>query len=189
MKKLFKLLSLPLFAVFATSEIEASSTHSSLTIGSRYYSWDYWRGRFNYCSRFYLLQRNKRSNNYIYLKKLRLCLYLIYQVESYEFKCFFFINPFFKHYAVGGRLRHHRSRSHNSRPLRRAAIKANVGLERSLRALGVTPRDQWAERAQSSIPPPVTVHSHAPWSRHARSRPRAVSLPVLHARSGGLVEL
>ena len=95
MKKLFKLLSLPLFAVFATSEIEASSTHSSLTIGSRYYSWDYWRGRFNYCSRFYLLQRNKRSNNYIYLKKLRLCLYLIYQVESYEFKCFFFINPFF----------------------------------------------------------------------------------------------
>ena len=34
MKKLFKLLSLPLFAVFATAEIEASSTHSSLTIGS-----------------------------------------------------------------------------------------------------------------------------------------------------------
>ena len=34
MKKLFKLLSLPLFAVFATSEIEASSTHSSLTVGS-----------------------------------------------------------------------------------------------------------------------------------------------------------
>ena len=30
----------------------------------------------------------------------------------------------------------------HSRPLRRAAIKANVGLERSLRALGVTPRDQ-----------------------------------------------